>query len=226
MTNRIKTGIPGLDKKIQGGFPIGSSILLVGPPGSGKTTLAHQFMKQGLSEKQPGLYTTLDMSPDEVIKEMNELDGKIDRKMIKFIDAYSWRVGKSGGDFSLSNLANVNELNIMVTKLIEQLKTSKMKRSVFNSVSTLLLYADSALVVKMIPVIIAKMKQSNFTQIWIMEEGVHDPRTVTTMSYFADGAIEFKMEGDQRFIRISRMRGTSHKRDWIKYNIDKKGIRF
>ncbi len=78
--NRVKTGIPDLDKKIEGGFPVGSSILLVGPPGSGKTTMAHQFIQQGLSEKQPGMYTTLDMSPDEVIIEMKNLNGKVDQK--------------------------------------------------------------------------------------------------------------------------------------------------
>jgi len=221
---RIKTGIPGLDKRLSGGFPAGSSILFVGPPGAGKSTVSQQFMQQGLKLKQPGIYTTLDMSPDEIRETMKTFGWK-DSKDLTFIDAYSWRLGNIEGPFTLSNLTNINELNIMITRAINKLKGSKIKRKVFDSVSTLLLYADPSLVVKMMPVIIAKLKKAEFTQILILEEGVHDPKTVTTLNYLSDGVIEFKMEEDKRFMRIARMKGTKHKRDWIKFDITDKGVK-
>jgi len=220
---RIKTGIPALDKKLQGGFPEGSSILFVGPPGAGKSTVSQQFVQEGLKKKQPGLYTTLDVSPDE-LREMMKTFGWITNGNLTFIDAYSWRLGKIEGPFTLSNLSNINELNIMISRAIEKLKDSKIKRKVFDSVSTLLLYADPNLVVKMMPVIIAKLKKANFTQILILEEGVHDPKTVTTLNYLTDGVIEFKMEEDKRYLRIARMKGTKHKRDWFKFDITDKGV--
>lgn len=42
--NRLATGVPGLDTVRGGGLPEFSFNLLAGPPGSGKTTLAHQIM--------------------------------------------------------------------------------------------------------------------------------------------------------------------------------------
>ncbi len=220
---RIKTGIPALDKKLQGGFPAGSAILLVGPPGCGKSTFSQQYVQQGLKNKQPGLYTTLDVGPNDIMETMKTFGWKTDGSLT-FIDAYSWRLGKIEGPFTLSNLTNINELNIMITRAIEKLKDAKVKRKVFDSVSTLLLYADPNLVVKMMPVIIAKLKKAKFTQIFILEEGVHDPKTVQTLNYLTDGVIEFKMEEDRRFMRIARMKGTKHKRDWIKFDITDKGI--
>ncbi len=41
---RLATGVPGLDNLLGGGLPEFSFNLIVGPPGSGKTTLAHQIM--------------------------------------------------------------------------------------------------------------------------------------------------------------------------------------
>ena len=41
---RLATGVPGLDAILGGGLPEFSFNLIVGPPGSGKTTLAHQIM--------------------------------------------------------------------------------------------------------------------------------------------------------------------------------------
>ncbi len=222
---RIKTGIPALDKKLQGGFPAGSSILFVGPPGCGKSTMAQQFIYEGLKEKQAGLYTTLDVAPDEILESMKAFGWKVDKKDMKFIDAYSWRLGKTEGEFTLSNLTNINELNIMISMIIEKLRDYDIKRNVFDSVSTLLLYADPGLVVKMIPVIIAKLKKANFSQILILEEGVHDPKTVATLNYLTDGVIEFKMEEDKRYFRIARMKGTKHKMDWVKFEITDKGVK-
>jgi len=41
---RLATGVPGLDVILGGGLPEFSFNLIIGPPGSGKTTLAHQIM--------------------------------------------------------------------------------------------------------------------------------------------------------------------------------------
>lgn len=223
---RIKTGIPGLDRLIEGGFPAASSILLVGPPGCGKSTLSQQFIFEGLKQHQPGLYVTLDISPKEVIENMERFGWKLDalRQKLKFIDGYSWRIGKPVGKFVISNLGNVNELNIAISEVIKILNTAEIKRKVFDSVSTLLLYADPALVIKLIPVIVAKTRQAGYVQILVLEEGVHDPKTVATLNYITDGLIEFKLEEDKRFLRIARMRGTAHTREWKEFEVTDKGI--
>ena len=225
--DRLKTGIEGLDKLLQGGFPTNSSILLVGPPGCGKSTLCQQFIYEGLKNKQPGLYITLDLSPKEVIDSMNNFGFKTANMLdkLKFIDAYSWRTGKAGKEYTVSNLGNVNELNIMISQVIKELDDSPIKRNVFDSISTFLLYADPLLVVKLIPVIIAKGKDAGFTQLFILEEGVHDEKTVSTLNYVSDGVIEFKMEEDKRFLRIQRMKGTEHTRNWVEFEITDKGIK-
>src|SRR3989337_672698 len=135
--DRIKTGVAGLDKLLQGGFPTNSSILLVGPPGCGKSTLCQQFIYEGLKNKQPGLYITLDLSPKEVIDSMNNFGFKTANMLdkLKFIDAYSWRTGKAGKEYTVSNLGNVNELNIMISQVIKELDDSPIKRNVFDSIS-------------------------------------------------------------------------------------------
>lgn len=55
---RLATGLPGLDAILGGGLPEFSFNLIVGPPGSGKTTLAHQIMFSLASEDRPALFFT------------------------------------------------------------------------------------------------------------------------------------------------------------------------
>jgi circadian clock protein KaiC len=56
---RLPTGVPGLDAILGGGLPEFSFNLIVGPPGSGKTTLAHQIMFALATKKRPALFFTV-----------------------------------------------------------------------------------------------------------------------------------------------------------------------
>ena len=223
------TGIKRLDKIMTGGFPENSTILIRGAPGTGKSTLCQQFITSGLVSKQPGIYITLDNSPEEVIKNMNrfgEVQSFIKNNSIIFLDAYSWKIG-GGKDETwkkvLQGGLDINSINVMLSDILKKLN-DKDNRSVFDSVSTLLLYIPADLVVRFIPILIAKCKQSKSTQVLILEEGVHDEEIVNTLSYLSDGVIEMKMDGPKRFMRITKMRGSSMSRDWMEYDIKDSGL--
>lgn len=55
---KLPTGVPGFDDVLGGGLPELSFNLIVGGPGSGKTTLAHQILFANATADRPGLYFT------------------------------------------------------------------------------------------------------------------------------------------------------------------------
>jgi circadian clock protein KaiC len=63
---RAATGIPGLDELLRGGLPSGRLHLVEGDPGTGKTTLALQFLDQGRRNGEPCLYVTLSETAAEL----------------------------------------------------------------------------------------------------------------------------------------------------------------
>ena len=63
---RVSIGITGLDNILQGGLPEGQMYLLEGDPGTGKTTIAMQFLLQGVNDGKKVLYVTLSESRQEL----------------------------------------------------------------------------------------------------------------------------------------------------------------
>jgi len=73
--NRLKTGVQGLDEVLGGGLPEFSFNLLAGPPGSGKTTLAHQIMFALATPERPALYfTVLGEPPLKMLRYQQQFD--------------------------------------------------------------------------------------------------------------------------------------------------------
>jgi len=62
----VASGVPGLDSVLAGGYPRNHLFLVEGDPGTGKTTLAMQFLMQGVAEGEPGLYITLSETGPEL----------------------------------------------------------------------------------------------------------------------------------------------------------------
>ena len=56
----VKTGIPGLDEILKGGLRKGTSVIINGSPGTGKTIFAIQFIIEGAKQGEPGMYITFE----------------------------------------------------------------------------------------------------------------------------------------------------------------------
>ncbi|OGF49493.1 MAG: hypothetical protein A2231_01715 [Candidatus Firestonebacteria bacterium RIFOXYA2_FULL_40_8] len=65
---RIKSGVSGLDDMFNGGLIKGSSVLLAGPSGTGKTMLGLQFIKEGLFLKENCVFISMVKDPADVLK--------------------------------------------------------------------------------------------------------------------------------------------------------------
>lgn len=66
-TESLSSGVPGLDSVMAGGYPQNHLFLIEGDPGTGKTTLALQFLLEGLRRGERGLYVTLSESAAELV---------------------------------------------------------------------------------------------------------------------------------------------------------------
>ena len=88
---QIATGIKGLDEILHGGIPKGRTILVVGSPGSGKTTFGLQFLVGGAKAGEHGLYVSMDEKPERVKVDVSSFNWNLDELehdgLITLIDA-------------------------------------------------------------------------------------------------------------------------------------------
>ncbi|MDF2764951.1 MAG: circadian clock protein KaiC, partial [Rhodospirillales bacterium] len=140
---RVSTGVSGLDDVLCGGLDADRIYLIEGRPGTGKTTLALQFLLEGVRRGERGLYVTLSESEDE-------------------LRSVAARHGWSLDEISIfelvppeASLAADRELTIFqpsemelgeTTKLIlDQVKQIDPRRIVFDSLSEMRLLAHESL---------------------------------------------------------------------------------
>src|SRR6266550_8105832 len=89
---RVATGIAGLDQILGGGLPQDRVYLVEGDPGSGKTTLALQFLQEGIQRGEKVLYVTLSETRAELAAVANSHGWDLDGMQIHELSA----VGEGG----------------------------------------------------------------------------------------------------------------------------------
>jgi circadian clock protein KaiC len=65
---RLSTGIPDLDRMMDGGIPAGDSLVMAGPAGTGKTTFAIQFVAAGLRAGEAAVIAVFEEHPDAYLR--------------------------------------------------------------------------------------------------------------------------------------------------------------
>lgn len=138
-----KTGVPGLDEILGGGLPSNYLYLLQGKPGTGKTTLALQFLREGVKQGEKSLYITFSETTAELrtVAESHEWD--LTGVETLELTSISAKIASTQQN-SLFHPSEV-ELTKIIDLLLEKIKEVKATRIVFDSVSELRLLAESSL---------------------------------------------------------------------------------
>lgn len=140
---RLGTGIAGLDDILHGGLLADRLYLLEGMPGSGKTTLAFQFLLEGARLGEPVLYITLSETKDEILSVATShgwsLDGVSVRELVPAEGAL-----EPEQQYTIFHPSEV-ELSDTTRKVLADVETVRPQRIVIDSLSELRLLAGNAL---------------------------------------------------------------------------------
>lgn len=137
------SGISGLDDVLGCGFTPQRLYLIEGVPGSGKTTLALQFLMEGVRQNEPVLYVTLSESEQEIHEVADShgwtLEGITIREIIPSEQSLS-----SDEQYTMFHPSEV-ELSETTKTILADVERIKPRRVVFDSLSEFRLLSSSAL---------------------------------------------------------------------------------
>ena len=223
---RVPSGIPGLDKLIEGGFIEGSTILVSGTTGSGKTTFALQFLWEGVKKGEKCLYISLEEDEnslkDTALQYGWKLDTYIKRNKLKLLYISPSKI------MDITKTLNANVTDYLLD-IIE--KEKDISRLVIDSIAVLGMYYDSVRAFrKDLFKIGHTLKKKKCTSILISEilEGSEGISRFNVEEFVADGVIllYYSKIAGRSFgsIEVRKMRHTDHRHGLFEMNISKKGI--
>jgi len=139
----ISTGNVGLDTILKGGLPASRLYLLEGAPGAGKTTLALQFLREGVAQGEPVLYITLSETKEELAVVAASHGWSIDDFAIFEFNSASELLGDAR-DQSILHPWEM-ELGETIKLIQDEVDRVKPTRVVFDSLSEMRLLAQDPL---------------------------------------------------------------------------------
>jgi len=228
-TERVPTGIVGLDHLIEGGLPKGRSILVTGEPGTGKTIFALQFLVDGLKKGEKGIYVTADESPMDVLEQAAslgwDLEPRVDAKELAILNAgtYLSSLPGSGKERQIDVQKAVGDLASFVNQI-------GAKRLVLDPAGPFVLLRDSNARIQdqtrlLIKLMRSSMQTTNLLTSYAVprtgERGMHGIE-----EYLVAGAIVLEMiwknGGLARSLIVEKMRCTDVKPTQLEFDITKK----
>jgi len=184
--------------------PPKKSILLVGPPGAGKSTFCEQAVLQSLAVDRPIIFVTTECSPSEAEKDLRERGlGEIEPGLLNFIDAYNETVGVSVSDRPdtvRADCANLSSIGIAISKLSERIGREGVLL-IFDSLTSPYLFNGSE-VLRFMRLTLSKFAAEGNSVLACIDEGCSKSEDLVTMMSLSSGVIKMEIDEDKRLLNV------------------------
>jgi circadian clock protein KaiC len=236
ISERIRTGIIGLDDKIQGGLIKGSINFVTGRTGTGKTAFCASFLYAGILTGEKGLYITTEEREVDIkndIKSMFDWNfEEFERNgLIRFLAIKPDIPMKmiTGEDVSKIVKLYMYELASQIENAVKQFRTQRL---VVDSVSLVELFIKDEYLRKIaLMQLIDRLKELNITAILTgtVPEGTETLSTSGIIEFLTDSVIKLDFvpvaEEFKRTLTVRKMRRTDHSILIHPFEITKEGVK-
>jgi circadian clock protein KaiC len=219
---RLSTGVSGIDEMIGGGVIAGDAVMLTGPAGSGKSTVATQFIGAGLAKGETGVIAVFEEYPEEYLARANTRNPDVG-KMIK--------AGKLEVIYLRPLDLSVDEALFAILEAVDRIGA---KRVVIDSLS--------GFEVALAPTFREDFRESLYRLVGTLtatgvtvfmtaevSEAFSEARfTTEKVSFITDEIIVqryIEMEGElKRVMAVIKMRGSDHSHEFRLYEVGANGV--
>jgi KaiC/GvpD/RAD55 family RecA-like ATPase len=247
--NRVRTGIPVLDDALRGGIPETAAVLLTGGPGTGKTTIAMEFLQQGIQNDEQCVFVSTEQAVDDLRAAFDGYDYTLDDPRLTLTTLHGSRDVSAGTDDSELVVRTLegetpfaDEESVPFTQ--ESLhqyfdRFRPVDRIVLDSASGLAsLTSDHAQYRQIMLDLIHQFKQQlSATTLLTAQDYATQDKTGTNHGTLASShALEFTVDGVihlwydtwegeyHRLLHITKMRGTDHDQRSFALSLEESGV--
>ena len=223
---RVGTGSDGLDNILSGGLPRGRLYLVEGDPGAGKTTLALQFLLQGLKKNERALYITLSESRADLIHAAHSHGLSLENiEIVELLPNESDLLPEQ--QYTVFHPAEV-ELNDRMQRIVKEIQRVRPERLVIDALSELRMLAKDPLRYRR-QILSLKdfMSDKECTVMLLDDRSSRDPDL--QLHSIVHGVISMdkaprEYGKTRRLIEIVKLRGTPYREGYHDYTIVTGGV--
>lgn len=223
---RLQTGVEGLDDILAGGLPSGQMYLLEGDPGTGKTTLAMQFVKTGTARGERALYITLSEPASELQGSARSHGWDLESIPIaEFVpEEASFSAEQQYTVFHPSEV----ELATTIQRLTAEIERLNPDRLVIDSLSELRLLASDAMRYRRQLLALKQFFAGRHTTVLMLDDLTGESHDLQLQS-IAHGVIRLEKlprsyGSTRRRVEILKLRGSTFREGFHDYNIRYGGL--
>jgi len=221
------TGIGVLDNLLPDGYVPPLSILVLGDPGSNRTILCQQFMRESLEAGQLCIYVCCEDFPDSIRKSLADLQvdtGYYENvgKLI-FIDCYSSLIGLESKEKLYVDSYSLSALSIALSKALAQQERLGSATVILDSFSPLIQKCGVQPSMEFLRTLIAKVRVFKSVCLLKLNRKAFAPSLLASVQDIVDCVIEMKVEeepeGLKKYLRISKMKAARFNTNWTSYEV-------